>query len=276
MNPSWVYSHSISLPHPNFSRIEFQSGSFDLLKQSLQIHSLEMKFPWCSPKTLYSTQTYLGPSYMLADLEMDILQPRVWVATRTSTFWKFSSHPNLQRVKHFLRSPLHKWVVLPLLPHLNQILFTLKHEFHGPPLVSVLLSRHYSKSETKATLTLDNPPSTKSAKVLHTSNAARPSKQKSKLSTVVVKVKPEHNKFVEEANALLPPQIPVWSYCMASIDQRVSTQGKLAYFVSEPALIIRPIDNARKLRYIQNWLLARDTWYHLITHSTFRQEPLHQ
>ena len=135
--------------------------------------------------------------------------------------------------------------MLPLLPHLNQVLSTLKHEFHGPPLISVLLSRHYYyKSETKATLTLDNPPSTKSAKVLHIPNAARPSKQKSKPSTAAAKVKPERNKFVEEANTLLPPQIPIWSYCMVSIDQQVSTQGKLAYFVPEPALIIGPMDNA--------------------------------
>ena len=63
---------------------------------------------------------------------------------------------------------------------------------------------------------------------------------------------------MKDLNPLLPPQIPIWSHCMASVDQCAATQGKLAYFISEPALIVGPSDNVRKLRYIQNWLLVRD------------------
>ena len=81
---------------------------------------------------------------------------------------------------------------------------------------------------------------------------------------------------MEDLNPLLLSQIPIWSHCMASIDQHAATQGKLAYFVSESTLIVEPSNNARKLRYIQNWLLVRDAWYHLIMHNVFHQEPLHQ
>ena len=55
---------------------------------------------------------------------------------------------------------------------------------------------------------------------------------------------------MEEANALLPPQISIWLYCMVFINQQVFTQGKLAYFVPESALIIGPMDNVQKLQYI--------------------------
>ena len=129
----------------------------------------------------------------------------------------------------------------------NWVLSILKYEFYRPSLVSDLLFWHYSKSKTRAILTLDNPLSTKSAKVSHALNTAQPLKQKLKSSTAVAKVKPKHNKFVEEANALLSPQIPIWLYCMASIDQQVFTQKKLAYFVSKPVLIIELMDNTRKL-----------------------------
>ena len=132
----------------------------------------------------------------------------------------------------------------------NWVLSILKYEFYRPSLVSDLLFWHYSKSKTRAILTLDNPLSTKSAKVSHALNTAQPLKQKLKSSTVVAKVKSEHNKFVEEANALLSPQISIWSYCMVFIDQQVFTQGKLAYFVPKSALIIGPMDNVQKLRYI--------------------------
>ena len=42
---------------------------------------------------------------------------------------------------------------------------------------------------------------------------------------------------------------------MAFINQHAATQGKLAYFVPEPALIVELSNNVRKLCYIQNWLL---------------------
>ena len=81
---------------------------------------------------------------------------------------------------------------------------------------------------------------------------------------------------MEDLNPLLPPQIPIWSHCMAFIDQHIMTQGKLAYFVPEPALIVELSNNARKIYYIQNWLLVQDAWYHLIMHNVFHQESLYQ
>ena len=89
-------------------------------------------------------------------------------------------------------------------------------------------------------------------------------------------IKSEWDKFVEDPNPLLPHQILIWAHCMAFIDQHTLTQGRLAYFVPEPALIVGLSDNNRKLCYIQNWLSAWDLWYHLITHVAFWQEPLYQ
>ena len=63
---------------------------------------------------------------------------------------------------------------------------------------------------------------------------------------------------------------------MASINQCATTQSKLAYFIPEPALIVGLSNNARKIYYIQNWLLVQDAWYHLIMHNVFYQESLHQ
>ena len=124
--------------------------------------------------------------------------------------------------------------------------------------------------------TIDYPQTAQSAKAINPPKASGPSKQKLKLSKIAANVKLEWNKFVEDLNLLLPSQIPIWSHCMASINQHAATQGKLAYFISEPALIVGLSDNARKLCYIQNWLLIQDAWYHLIMHNAYHQEPLHQ
>ncbi|KAJ3473404.1 hypothetical protein NLI96_g13019 [Meripilus lineatus] len=49
---------------------------------------------------------------------------------------------------------------------------------------------------------------------------------------------PQRNKFVETHSEFLPPQISVWAECLAAVDQKAETIGKINYFVPEPALIM--------------------------------------
>ncbi|KAJ3488155.1 hypothetical protein NLI96_g3039 [Meripilus lineatus] len=84
------------------------------------------------------------------------------------------------------------------------------------------------------------------------------------------------DKFVEEHHPLFPPRIPVWTECLAQVNRQEKVLGQIGYFVPEPALLVGPSDESRQLRYITNWLRAKDPWFHLVTHSVFKQEPIHQ
>ena len=84
------------------------------------------------------------------------------------------------------------------------------------------------------------------------------------------------DKFVEEARPLFPPQIPVWTECLARVDRQEKVLGQIGYFVPEPALLVGPSDVSRQLRYITNWLRAKDPWFHIVTHSVYKQGPIHQ
>ncbi|KAJ3483972.1 hypothetical protein NLI96_g5943 [Meripilus lineatus] len=84
------------------------------------------------------------------------------------------------------------------------------------------------------------------------------------------------DKFVEGENPLFPPRIPVWSETLAKVDRRVESQGRIEYFVPEPALIIGPKDPNSRRRYLFNWAKARDPWLYLMTYSAFQQKPIHQ
>ena len=84
------------------------------------------------------------------------------------------------------------------------------------------------------------------------------------------------DKFVEGVHPLFPPQIPVWTECLALVDQHDTTLGQIGYFVPEPALLVGPSDVSRQLRYITNWLRAKDPWLHIVTHSVYKQGPIHQ
>lgn len=81
---------------------------------------------------------------------------------------------------------------------------------------------------------------------------------------------------MEEDNPLFPPQIPVWSETLAKVDRRVEPKGRIEYFVPEPALIIGPKDPKSRRRYLFNWVKGRDPWLYIMTHSAFKQKPIHQ
>lgn len=73
--------------------------------------------------------------------------------------------------------------------------------------------------------------------------------------------------FTVPSGGLFPKPLEAFKEALASLDKSYQKAGKWHYFVPEPALVVGPTDEARRLRYVQNWCRISQVWLYAACHQ---------